>query len=190
MYIKVAVILLLILFVTACNVFSDDEAIEENVSNPSYENLKTNNNGKFNAPYAVQNSGEKHVAKDLGHLAEMVEGVNGVTAVVSGIYSVVGITFDDNISATQRVRVKENVYRSLSTHPRGANTVIATKQNDIEKLKEIRAKLNDNKYADQVYEDLGILIGTLEPNESNPTRKAYPSEEELKESRMKNEFSK
>lgn len=189
MYLKVAVLLLFIMFLTACNVFSGDENIEKNVSNPSYENLRSNNNGQFNAPNVKQFSSEKHIAKDLVTLAEKVEGVNGVTAVVSGIYSVVGITFDENLSQEEKKQVKDDVYQALGTHPRGANTAIATKASDIQKLKDIRVRLNDKKLANGVYEDLGRLIGTLAPNETNPTRKAYPSEEELSESEIDQEFS-
>lgn len=173
---------LVIMFITACSAFDNNDDAN-NFSDPSYQRL-SNETRDNDAPNVKQNSGENDVAKDLVTLSNKVKGVKGATAVVSGMYSVVGITFDEKLSAKQKEQVKNNVYQALGTHPRGANTLIATKASDIQKLKKMRERMNNTKVASGVYEDLGRLISTLEPNETNPSRSAYPSEQDLKNSRI------
>jgi YhcN/YlaJ family sporulation lipoprotein len=174
---KVVVILFCIMFLTACSVFENLSIEEQHYSNPAVDNRSDENTRSYDIPNVKQISSERDVAKDFVELAETVKGVDGATVIVSGIYSVVGLTFEKDLANTEKSKVKDLVYEALATHPRGVNTVIATDSDHIATIQDLGERLKGEKVADDVYQELGYLIGQLEPNENN-NGDTYPDSKE------------
>ncbi|WLD95239.1 YhcN/YlaJ family sporulation lipoprotein [Alkalihalobacillus sp. AL-G] len=178
---KVAVILFVFSIISACNWDQADPG-QENYTNPTEQNFKTNKNGLNSSPIVLKNSGEAASAKDLVQLTEQVEGVEYARSIVSGIYSVIGAKIQ---SGYDKEKTIENIYKKVNTHSRGANAVVTTDPTHLNKLKKWGDEINEGGLKANIYNNLGVMISQIKPNDNYPSNDALPSEEELQQERIK-----
>ncbi|MGM7701263.1 YhcN/YlaJ family sporulation lipoprotein [Pseudalkalibacillus sp. Hm43] len=182
MFKKVLTVLFVLHFLAACN-YIDAEEGQENYSNPTEQNFRTNKNNLEDTPIVKRTSAESANAKELVELTEQVNGVESARAIVSGIYIVVGIQLEKGAGENETVKA---VYERLSSHSHGANALVTANPEHIRTLDEWGTAIKNNKMTEEIdiYNGLGVMISHIKPNEDLQIRKSNPSKEYLDRHRL------
>ncbi len=172
--------MLVLSLISACNWDQADPG-QENYTNPTEQNLKTNKNGTHETPIVHKTSGDTERAKELVQLTEQVEGVEYARVIVSGMYTVVGAKIQKDMNKDEVVDI---IYQKVNSHTHGANAVVTTDPKHLKKLQQWGKEINEGSLKSEIYNGLGRMISNIKPNENYPSEHSIPSEDELKQDRI------
>ncbi|MDN4073352.1 YhcN/YlaJ family sporulation lipoprotein [Fictibacillus terranigra] len=163
-----------VLCVSGCSQNELDLDKEKNYKAPTKVNMKNLPNSQNDAPNINEKNYESKNAKEISSLAQTVPGVKHADVIVSGIYTVVGITPTHKLTQGKSDHLRLRVYHTIKGNEHGKNAAITTDPSLIKEMRGIQQKINagDNLYTDDAYNKLGILIGKITPV-SNQAKRIY-----------------
>lgn len=163
-----------ILIIAGCSQKELDLDKEKNYKDPTKVSLKHSPNSQNDAPNVNEKNYESKNAKEIYKLAKTVDGVKEVNVIVSGIYTMVGITPKQKLTKSQSDQLRLRVYQTIKGNEHGKNAAITTDPALIKEMKGIQRVINrgDHLMNDDVYNKLGILIGKITPV-SHQAKKNY-----------------
>lgn len=87
----------------------------------------------------------QQIAYRLVNIAQRTPGVRNATAVVLGDYAVVGIDLDKNLDRERVGTIKYSVAQALKNDPYGANAVVTSDPDMIQRLREMGQGIREGK---------------------------------------------
>lgn len=106
---------------------------------------------------------QKKVADHLETLARGVEGVRDANCVVFNNYAIVGIDVDAKMERSQVGTLKYAVAEAFRKDPYGINAVVTADMDLAQRVREIRADIQNGRPAAGFTEELSDIIGRLVP---------------------------
>ncbi|MCK6257097.1 YhcN/YlaJ family sporulation lipoprotein [Fictibacillus sp. KIGAM418] len=163
-----------VLWISGCSQNELDLDKEKSYKAPTKVNMKNLPNSQNDAPNVNEKNYESKNAKEISDLAETVPGVKNADVIVSGIYTLVGITPEHHLTKGKSDHLRLRVYQTIKGNEHGKNAAITTAPSLIREMRAIQRKIDagDNLYTDDVYNKLGILIGKITPV-SNQAKRNY-----------------
>ena len=144
------------------------------VSKGSSSNAASNDQGHSNlqevkqtVPNPQNKLSNKAVAKRLASIARGINGVNSVTVVVLGGYSIVGLDIDQHLGRHQTGNIKYAVANSLKNDPYGTNALVTSDPDIIQRLKDMNTDLQKGKPIKGILNQLALIVERLVPDASN-----------------------
>lgn len=140
--------------------------------------INNNHNGVREVKQSVnepnKNLSGREISGRLVQLASDVPGVHDATAVVAGDYAVVGIDIDNKIDRTQVGSIKNAVTNALKNDPYGANAVVTSDPDVIQRLKNMGKHIQNGRPVSGVADELAAIVERLVPE--IPNRPLQPSQ--------------
>ncbi|WP_196220164.1 YhcN/YlaJ family sporulation lipoprotein [Terrilactibacillus tamarindi] len=113
--------------------------------------------------YPSKKLSNQDIARRLVHLAEQTPDVKGATAVIVGKYAVVGLTLDKHLDRTRVGTVKYTVSQAIKNDPYGANAVITSNPDVIERLNEIGQAFKKGRPISGIANELADVVERVIP---------------------------
>lgn len=164
------VLLSIILFITlaACQV-ENKSPENEAAKDPNVGTARTQR-VEQTAPQAPMNQSPQATAERLVELATRVKKVNDATAVVFGKIAIVGIDVNADLDRPEVDVIKYSVAESLKEDPKGANALVTSDPDIVQRLREIAADIRRGKPVSGFAEELGDIVGRIMPQFPRETR--------------------
>jgi YhcN/YlaJ family sporulation lipoprotein len=105
----------------------------------------------------------KVVAAHLESLARGVKGVKNATCVVFGNFAIVGIDVDAKMDRSRVGTIKYSVAEAFRKDPYGINAVVTADIDMAQRLREIRADIQNGRPVAGFAEELSDIIGRIVP---------------------------
>lgn len=103
------------------------------------------------------------VAAHLESLARRVKGVKGATCVVFGNYAIVGIDVDAKLDRSRVGTIKYTVAEAFRKDPYGVNAVVTADIDMAQRLREIKAAIQQGRPLSGFANELSNIIGRIVP---------------------------
>jgi YhcN/YlaJ family sporulation lipoprotein len=103
------------------------------------------------------------VAAHLESLARGVKGVKGANCVVFGNYAIVGIDVDPKMQRSRVGTIKYTVAEAFRKDPYGVNAIVTADIDMAQRLREIRAAIQQGRPLAGFAEELSAIIGRVVP---------------------------
>lgn len=129
--------------------------------NPRYQDV----NYKVNKQKS--NGSGQAIAKRLVDIATRIPEVHHATAVVAGRYAVVGIDLDKHLDRARVGTIKYTVAQALKKDPYGANAIVTSDPDIIERLKRMNQAIRNGKPVSGIAEQLAEIVERLMPELPN-----------------------
>lgn len=111
----------------------------------------------------IQNANPNKVAAHLESLARGVEGVKDANCVVFGKFAIVGIDVDEKMERTKVGTLKYAVAEAFRKDPYGIDAVVTADIDLAQRVREIRADVNNGRPIAGFAEELSDIVGRLIP---------------------------
>jgi len=144
----------------------------DNTSDSSYNNNIREVKQSVNEP--DKNLSGKDISKRLVRLATDIPGVSDATAVVAGDYAVVGIDVDKDLDSTRVGSIKNSVTNALKNDPYGANAVVTSDPDLVQRLKNMAANIRKGRPVSGIANELAAIVERIVPDV--PNRPLQPSQ--------------
>jgi YhcN/YlaJ family sporulation lipoprotein len=146
--------------------------------NANVNNNNNNNNGVREVKQSVnephKNLTANQISQRLVHLASDVPGVHDATAVVAGDYAVVGIDVDNKLDRTRVGSIKNAVTNALKNDPYGANAVVTSDPDIIQRLRNMGQHIRNGRPISGVADELAAIVERIMPD--IPNKPLQPSQ--------------
>ncbi|MDM5338157.1 YhcN/YlaJ family sporulation lipoprotein [Fictibacillus enclensis] len=171
-----------VIMISGCSKQELDLDQDKNYKAPTKVNMKKLPNSQNDAPNVNEKNYEAKNAKEIHDLAVTVPGVKQADVIVSGIYTLVGITPEKQLSQVQKDRLRLKVYQSIKGNEHGKNAAITADPALIKEMRGIQRKIDDGDTlnTDDVYNKLGILIGKIVPPSNQAKRNEQKDMDRMK----------
>ncbi|MFD2616997.1 YhcN/YlaJ family sporulation lipoprotein [Terrilactibacillus laevilacticus] len=113
--------------------------------------------------YPSKTMSNQDIARRLVHLAEQTPEVKSATALIVGKYAVVGLTLDKHLDRTRVGTVKYTVSQAIKNDPYGANAVITSNPDVIERLREIGQAFKHGRPISGIANELADVVERVIP---------------------------
>ncbi|GGH74319.1 YhcN/YlaJ family sporulation lipoprotein [Pullulanibacillus pueri] len=114
-----------------------------------------------------KNLNGKQVARRLVNIATRIPDVHDATAIVAGDYAVVGIDIDKDLDRTKAGNIKNSVTEALTKDPYGANAIVTSDPDIIQRLKNMGAEIRKGKPLSGIAGELALIVERLVPEVPN-----------------------
>ncbi|SDM66110.1 sporulation lipoprotein, YhcN/YlaJ family [Fictibacillus solisalsi] len=170
------------IMISGCSGQELDLDQDKNYKAPTKVNMKKLPNSQNDAPNVNEKNYEAKNAKEIHDLAVTVPGVKQADVIVSGIYTLVGITPEKQLSQKQKDRLRLKVYQNIKGNEHGKNAAITADPALIKEMRGIQKKIDDGDTlnTDDVYNKLGILIGKIVPPSNQAKRNEQKDMDRMK----------
>ncbi|GGB55862.1 YhcN/YlaJ family sporulation lipoprotein [Fictibacillus barbaricus] len=155
-----------LLTLSACSGKSGSGKETADIEEQKFEPSDRPPNSQIDSPLVEEKNEEVHQSKDLVQLAQKVNGVDKAYVIVSGIYTLVGIVPSEPVQpGEENDQLRKEVYNVLKGNAHGRNAAITTDPEKIKQIKELgkRTEESEHQLKGGVYNELGILIGKIQP---------------------------
>lgn len=155
-----------LLTLNACSGKSGSGKETADIEEQKFEPSDRPPNSQIDSPLVEEKNEEVHQSKDLVQLAQKVNGVEKAYVIVSGIYTLVGIVPSETVQpGEENDQLRKEVYNVLKGNAHGRNAAITTDPEKIKQIKELgkRTEESEHQLKGGVYNELGILIGKIQP---------------------------
>ena len=155
-----------LLTLSACSGKSGSGKETADIEEQKFEPSDRPPNSQIDSPLVEEKNEEVHQSKDLVQLAQKVNGVDKAYVIVSGIYTLVGIVPSEPVQpGEENDQLRKEVYDVLKGNAHGRNAAITTDPEKIKQIKELgkRTEESEHQLKGGVYNELGILIGKIQP---------------------------
>jgi YhcN/YlaJ family sporulation lipoprotein len=155
-----------LLALSACSGKSGSGKETADIEEQKFEPSDRPPNSQIDSPLVEEKNEEVHQSKDLVQLAQKVNGVDKAYVIVSGIYTLVGIVPSEPVQpGEENDQLRKEVYNVLKGNAHGRNAAITTDPEKIKQIKELgkRTEESEHQLKGGVYNELGILIGKIQP---------------------------
>ena len=146
--------------------------------NQNANNNDNDNNGVREVKQSVnephKNLSGRDISKRLVGIATDVPGVNDATAVVAGDYAVVGIDVDNKLDRNRVGSIKNAVTNALKNDPYGANTVVTSDPDIIQRLKNMGTHIRNGRPISGIADELAAIVERIMPDV--PSQPLQPSQ--------------
>jgi YhcN/YlaJ family sporulation lipoprotein len=161
-------VLMAILLITACapNDTQDNQQNGQQESQPfqgQNENRNVDQNNQDQVLEDFDREEAQKTAERLAELATRVEEVNDATAVVIGPWAVVGIDVDASYDRGRVGNIKYSVAEALKEDPAGAYAVVTADPDTMQRLREMRAAIENGEPVEGIMNELAEMVGRLMP---------------------------
>ncbi|MGD9678754.1 MAG: YhcN/YlaJ family sporulation lipoprotein [Vulcanibacillus sp.] len=157
---KMLYILIILVILVGCQSTTKTTEINNNTS------VEKTNNSK-EAPSAVpepeRDQSSNSVANRLANLASRIPQVNDATVIVFGDYAIVGIDVDAKLDRSRVGVIKYSVAEALKEDPLGANALVTSDPDIIQRLREINIDLKNGHLIKGLAEELSDIVGRIMP---------------------------
>lgn len=103
------------------------------------------------------------IASHLANIASDVPHVNDAVAIIAGPYAVVGIDIDEQAKRQEVGSIKYSVSEALRDDPYGKTAVVIADGDIVERLREMRAHIQDGEPASGIAEELAGIVSRYMP---------------------------
>lgn len=125
------------------------------------DNGQVRQNGQGVTPFGQADA--ETVASHLENLARGIRGVNDANCVVFGNYAIVGIDVDQKMERSRVGTVKYAVAEAFRKDPYGINALVTADVDIAQRLREIRADIQNGRPVAGLAEELADIVGRLVP---------------------------
>lgn len=169
--------------ISGCQSDNNDVSMQDEKSNNRFLQVEDSD------PAKKQSLSNREIADHLSSVAADVANVNSATAVVAGPYAVVGIDVDKDLDRSRVGTIKYSVLESLQHDPYGKTAVVVADGDVMERLNQMRNKINQGYPVHGVVDELSGIIGRYmpdfpidedQPKEQDQNKKVLPKKDEKK----------
>ncbi|OEF99289.1 hypothetical protein BHF71_09200 [Vulcanibacillus modesticaldus] len=156
----IVTVLFLAAILSGCQVTNKPPA---NESAPPNKMIKQSENVPQTAPEPKRNRNPEAVAHRLASLAVRIPQVNDATVIVFGKYAIVGIDVDANLDRSRVGTIKYSVAEALKEDPLGANTLVTSDPDIVQRIREINADIKKGHPIRGFAEELSDIVARIMP---------------------------
>ncbi|MFC7392414.1 YhcN/YlaJ family sporulation lipoprotein [Scopulibacillus cellulosilyticus] len=113
----------------------------------------------------------QQIANRLVNIADKTPGVRSATAVVLGDYAVVGIDLDKNLDRDRVGTIKYSVAQALKNDPYGANAVVTSDPDTVQRLREMGQGIREGKPVKGIADELANMVERIMPDTPRDVQK-------------------
>lgn len=178
-----------ICIVISCFIISGCQSNNEDISMPDEKSNNRYLQVDDSDPAKKQSLSNKEIADHLSSIAAGVANVHDATAVVAGPYAVVGIDVDKDLDRSRVGTIKYSVLEALKHDPYGKTAVVVADGDIMERLNQMRNKMNQGYPIHGVVDELSGIVGRYmpdlpidddQPKERDQNKNVLPKKDEKK----------